>query len=60
MHVYGPGYWTILMDGASNGYESCIRCISVYMGLPWVIGIPDDIVYSKAELEYDRNLILFL
>ena len=34
---------------------------SVYIGLPGVTGIADDmIVYSKTEEEHDRNLILFL
>ena len=33
---------------------------SVYMALPGVIGIADIIVYGRAELEHDGNLILFL
>ena len=34
---------------------------SVYMGLPRVTGIADDmVVYDKTESEHDRNLIQFL
>ena len=34
---------------------------SVYIGLPGVTGIADDmIVYGRTEEEHDRNLILFL
>ena len=34
---------------------------SVYMGLPGVTGIADDmVIYSRTEEEHDRNLILFL
>ena len=34
---------------------------SVYIGLPGVIGIADNmIVYGRTEEEHDRNLILFL
>ena len=34
---------------------------SVYIGLPGVTGIADDmVIYSRTEEEHDRNLILFL
>ena len=37
------------------------KLVSVYIGLPGVTGIADDmIVYSRTEEEHDRNLILFL
>ena len=34
---------------------------SVYIGLPGVTGIPDDmVIYGRTEEEHDRNLILLL
>ena len=34
---------------------------SVYIGLPGVTGIADDmVIFSRNEEEHDRNLILFL
>ena len=34
---------------------------SVYIGLPGVTGIADDmIIFGKSELEHDRNLLQFL
>ena len=34
---------------------------SVYIGLPGVTGIADDmIIFRKSELEHDRNLLQFL
>ena len=34
---------------------------SVYIGLPGVTGIADDmVIFGKTEEEHDRNLILFL
>ena len=34
---------------------------SVYIGLPGVTGIADDmVIFSKNEEEHDRNLVLFL
>ena len=51
----------------SDGYISITsdkfqkKLISVYMDLPEIIGIADDmIVYGRAELKHNKNLIWFL
>ena len=44
---------------ASNIFQRMLD--SVYIGLPGVTGIADDmVIYGRNEEEYDRNLILFL
>ena len=44
---------------ASNIFQRMLD--SVYIGLPGVTGIADDMmIFSRTEEEHDRNLILFL
>ena len=58
----GHVQWKCLPMGmvvASDSFQK--KLDSVYIGLPGVTGIADDmIIYEKSELEHDRNLLQFL
>ena len=48
--------WTVV---ASDIFQK--KLDSVYIGLPGVTGIADDmIIFGKSKLEHDRNLLQFL
>ena len=49
------------MGSKVAGYIFQKKLDSVYIGLPGVTGIADDmVIYGRTEEEHDRNLILFL
>ena len=58
----GRVQWKCLLMGmvvASDIFQK--KLDSVYIGLPGVTGIADDmIIFGKSELEHDRNLLQFL
>ena len=64
LSLYGNGYWRFqskrLPKARVIASDILQKLDSVYMALPGVIGIVDIIVYGRAELEHDGNLILFL
>ena len=70
------GYWQVVLHPDSRKY-TCMafdigrfqfkrlpiqkKLDSVYIGLPGVTGIADDmVIFGRTEEEHDRNLILFL
>ena len=53
--------WKRLPMGTVVASDIFQKKFTVYIGLPGVTGIADDmIIFGKSELEHDRNLLQFL